>query len=233
MNEIQIFNHEEFGEIQTIEIDGQIYFIGVDVAKALHYSDPIGAVRKRVDEEDRMVLSKKFCREFLSSQNSHLENIPNRGLTIINESGLYSLILASKLPGAKKFKHWVTAEVLPEIRRTGRYSTKEESPEQKILDNILISAERVLSISDREAKELCAAAFQRKEGLPILPRLSWFKIKEINTCVALQKKITYVSVEITFKFINEVYLLIRRHDKKGDLQTESLIHLTRFLKSTD
>ncbi|MDE6088410.1 MAG: AAA family ATPase [Oscillospiraceae bacterium] len=122
MHEIQIFNHEEFGEIRTVEIDGQIYFVGVDVAKALQYSDPIGAVRKRVDEEDRMVLSKKFCREFLSSQNSHLENIPNRGLTIINESGLYSLVLASKLQGAKKFKHWVTSEVLPAIRKTGSYN---------------------------------------------------------------------------------------------------------------
>ena len=122
MNEIQIFNHEEFGEVRTVEIDGQIYFVGVDVAKALQYSDPRGAVRKRVDEEDRMVLSKKFCREFLSSSKSHLENTPNRGLTIINESGLYSLVLASRLPKAKKFKHWVTSEVLPAIRKTGSYN---------------------------------------------------------------------------------------------------------------
>ncbi|MDE6707170.1 MAG: hypothetical protein K2K06_03930, partial [Oscillospiraceae bacterium] len=122
MNEIQIFNHEEFGEVRTVEIDGQVYFVGVDVAKALQYSDPRGAVRKRVDEEDRMVLSKKFCREFLSSSKSHLENTPNRGLTIINESGLYSLVLASRLPKARKFKHWVTSEVLPTIRKTGSYN---------------------------------------------------------------------------------------------------------------
>ncbi|MDE6707378.1 MAG: Bro-N domain-containing protein [Oscillospiraceae bacterium] len=103
MNEIQIFNHELFGKVRTVEIEGQIYFVGVDVAKALQYSDPIGAIRKRVDEEDRMVLSKKFCREFLSSQNSHLENIPNRGLTIINESGLYSLFSLECTATASKY----------------------------------------------------------------------------------------------------------------------------------
>ncbi|MDE6086895.1 MAG: hypothetical protein K2G25_00740 [Oscillospiraceae bacterium] len=122
MNEIQIFNHEEFGEVRTVEIDGQIYSVGTDVAKALQYKDPSRAIRQNVDEEDRMLLSKKFCREFLIGRNTLLENIPNRGLTIINESGLYSLVLASKLQGAKKFKHWVTSEVLPTIRKTGSYN---------------------------------------------------------------------------------------------------------------
>ncbi|MDE5737572.1 MAG: AAA family ATPase [Oscillospiraceae bacterium] len=122
MNEIQIFNHEEFGEVRTVEIEGKIYFVGVDVAGALQYKDPKRAIKQHVDEEDKMVLSKKFCREFLRGQNATLENFPNRGLTIINESGLYSLVLASKLEKAKKFKHWVTAEVIPSIRKTGSYN---------------------------------------------------------------------------------------------------------------
>ena len=101
MHEIQIFNHEEFGEIRTIEIDGQIYFVGTDVAKALQYKKPNNAIQRHVDEDDKMLLSKIFCHEFLMPQNRALEHIPNRGLTIINESGLYSLVLASKLPAAK------------------------------------------------------------------------------------------------------------------------------------
>ena len=148
MNEIQIFNHEEFGEVRTVEIDGQVYFVGVDVAKALQYSDPRGAVRKRVDEEDRMVLSKKFCREFLSSSKSHLENTPNRGLTIINESGLYSLVLASRLPKARKFKHWVTSEVLPTIRKTGSYNPN--PPQIEIKPTVYIEHVENLHITQKK-----------------------------------------------------------------------------------
>lgn len=122
MNEIQVFNHEEFGEIRTIEIDGQIYFVGNDVAKALGYTNPRKAIKDHVDPEDKKVLTKSFCKDFLKFQNVTLEDFPNRGLSIINESGLYSLVLASKLQGAKKFKHWVTSEVLPTIRKAGSYN---------------------------------------------------------------------------------------------------------------
>lgn len=120
MNEIQIFNHEEFGEIRTIEIDGQIYFVGVDVAKALGYKSYRNAVNKKVDEDD------KLCVPILDTQTNQ-----ERLTTIINESGLYSLVLASKLPGAKKFKRWVTAEVLPTIRKTGSYNPNPPKIEDK------------------------------------------------------------------------------------------------------
>ncbi|MDE6092989.1 MAG: hypothetical protein K2G14_07835 [Ruminococcus sp.] len=108
MNEIQIFRNEEFGEIRTLEIDGQIYFVGADVAKALGYVKPRNAVNKYVDKEDALKWG-------------ILSNGGIQQTTIINESGLYSLILSSKLESAKKFKHWVTSEVLPAIRRTGTY----------------------------------------------------------------------------------------------------------------
>jgi len=110
------FHHEMFGDIRAIEKDGEPWFVGKDVAVALGYSNARDALAKHVDNEDK---------EILTSQNATLEklSIPNRGLTIINESGLYSLTLSSKLPSAKKFKHWVTAEVLPSIRRHGAYAT--------------------------------------------------------------------------------------------------------------
>ena len=106
MNNIQVFNNPEFGDIRTVEIDGEPWFVGKDVATALGYVDAFGALKKHVDSED-----KQNC------QNDSF-NTP-RGMTIINESGLYSLILGSKLPSAKRFKHWVTSEVLPTIRKHG------------------------------------------------------------------------------------------------------------------
>ena len=115
-NELINFHHEMFGDIRAIEKDGEPWFVGKDVAVALGYSNARDALAKHVDNEDKKILT---------SQNATLEklNIPNRGLTIINESGLYSLVLSSKLPQAKVFKHWVTAEVLPSIRRHGAYAT--------------------------------------------------------------------------------------------------------------
>lgn len=112
MNEIQIFSSEEFGKIRVIEQNGEPWFIGKDVANILGYGNSRDAIAAHVDEEDRVMIQKSEIATL---------GIPNRGLTIINESGLYSLILSSKLPSAKKFKRWVTAEVLPSIRKTGRY----------------------------------------------------------------------------------------------------------------
>ena len=116
--ELQIFKNEEFGSLRTIEKNGEPWFVGKDVATALGYVRTANAIKAHVDEEDK---------KFLSPQNGELENIPNRGLQIINESGLYSLILSSKLQTAKKFKHWVTSEVLPAIRKHGAYLTDQKA----------------------------------------------------------------------------------------------------------
>lgn len=110
--ELQIFNNPEFGEVRTVNIDGEPWLVGKDVATALGYVDTFGALKKHVDDED-----KQNC------QNDSFES--PRGMTVINESGLYSLVLSSKLPTAKKFKRWVTSEVLPTIRKTGSYSVKQ------------------------------------------------------------------------------------------------------------
>ena len=130
MNEIQVFNHEEFGEIRTIEIDGQIYLVGTDVARALGYKDPSRALRQHVDTEDKQLFNTRAnCPSNTVIFRDGISGRGNPNITIINESGLYSLVLASKLQGAKKFKHWVTSEVLPTIRKTGSYNPNSQKIE--------------------------------------------------------------------------------------------------------
>lgn len=119
-NQIEIFNNPEFGELRTVLIGNQTWFVGKDVAVALGYEKPTDAVRKKVASEDRGI--------------SKMETPSgNQEMTIINESGLYSLVLSSKLPGAKQFKRWVTSEVLPSIRKHGLYATP-DTVEQMIAD---------------------------------------------------------------------------------------------------
>lgn len=108
MNKLQIFNSEEFGEIRTVTIDNEPWFVGIDVAKSLGYANPKNAVPKHVSEEDKLGTKIEYAGQ-------------RREVTVINESGLYALIFRSKLDSAKRFKHWVTAEVLPSIRKTGSY----------------------------------------------------------------------------------------------------------------
>ena len=105
MNELQVFNNSEFGELRTVTIDGEPWFVGKDVATALGYNNSRDAIAKHVDAED---LNTVAIRDGIKG---------NPNMTIINESGLYSLILSSKLPTAKRFKRWVTAEVLPTLSR--------------------------------------------------------------------------------------------------------------------
>lgn len=112
MNELQIFENKEFGKIRTVEINNEPYFVGKDVADILGYSNTRDALSKHIDDEDK-----------LTSQIATAGQ--NRNVIVINESGLYSLILSSKLPTAKKFKRWVTSEVLPSIRKHGMYATDE------------------------------------------------------------------------------------------------------------
>ena len=114
-NKIQVFENPEFGEVRTLAIDGEPWAAAIDVAKALGYKEPQKAIRTHVDPEDKGV--------------SKMDTPGgNQDVVIINESGLYSLILSSKLPNAKRFKRWVTSEVLPAIRKTGTYSSKPETP---------------------------------------------------------------------------------------------------------
>lgn len=108
MNEVKTFENEDFGQIRTVTIDGEPWLVGKDVAEALNYERPAKAIQDHVDSEDKLMSQIRTSGQ-------------NRKMCIINESGLYSLILSSKLPTAKKFKRWVTSEVLPSIRVHGAY----------------------------------------------------------------------------------------------------------------
>lgn len=118
-NKIEIFKNEELGEVRTLIIDSETYFVGKDVAKALGYLNLSDALITHVDEEDKKQVA------FHDLQEIGLNDIGTKGGIFITESGLYSLIFNSKLPSAKKFKHWVTKEVLPSIRKHGMYITEE------------------------------------------------------------------------------------------------------------
>ena len=132
---IQIFTSEVFGEIRTCQVNNQIMFVGKDVATALGYTDPQKALKMHVDNDD------KLTRQIVVSGQG-------RRTYIINESGLYSLILSSKLPQAKAFKRWVTAEVLPQIRKTGGYiPTKDSEGRQLSVDEILERADAIVGNS--------------------------------------------------------------------------------------
>lgn len=137
MNELKIFENPEFGSVRTVEIDGEPWFVGKDVATALGYANTADAIQKHVDNDDK--LESQIA---ISGQ--------NRKIIVINESGLYSLVLSSKLPSAKKFKKWVTSEVLPSIRKHGMYAEKE------LLDNpdLLIKVAQALKEEREKNKKL-------------------------------------------------------------------------------
>lgn len=125
MNELQMFNNPEFGKIRTITINSEPYFVGKDVAEILGYANASKALADHVDDDDKL-------------NNESLSSLGQRGGWFINESGLYSLILSSKLPKAKRFKRWVTSEVLPSIRQTGSYNLPQTYTQA--LEELLIKA---------------------------------------------------------------------------------------------
>jgi len=140
MNEIFNFHGQE---VRTVTVDNEPWFVANDVANVLGYANQRDALSKHVDDEDKITLT---------SQNATLENIPNRGLSAINESGLYSLILSSKLPQAKDFKRWVTSEVLPTIRKHGMYAVDDllDNPDMAIAAFQRLKEERQLRLQAQE-----------------------------------------------------------------------------------
>ena len=146
MNELQIFSNPDFGEVRTVEINGEPWLVGKDIAAALGYSNPRKALDDHVDSEDKAQGDGVTIRDSMGR-----EQHP----TLINESGLYSLVLSSKLPGAKKFKRWVTSEVLPSIRKTGGYSLPKDYP--SALRALADSAEQCLALAaenERQKQEI-------------------------------------------------------------------------------
>lgn len=169
MNELRIFNNADFGDVRTVEKDGNIWFVGKDVAEALGYARTADAVKAHIDADDKGV-----C------------DLPTPGgrqeATIINESGLYSLVLSSKLPSAKAFKRWITSEVIPSIRKTGSYNKPSKQPttqQEQMAKAMLLNAQsrqcklwlRLAETTDLpDYKHICQQkAAEVLAGSPVLP----------------------------------------------------------------
>lgn len=134
MQELQIFNSPEFGQIRTIERGGEPWFVGKDVAEALGYANARNAVPDHVDDEDKLRTQIEYAGQ-------------KREVTLINESGLYSLVLSSKLPGAKQFKRWITSEVIPSIRKHDAYMTPDK------LEEVLLSPDTLIQLAQNLKNE--------------------------------------------------------------------------------
>ena len=142
MSELEIFRNPEFGEIRTVVVNDEPWFVGKDVAEALGYVEATKAIRERVDDDDK---------------GGSVLDTPGgkQKLTVINESGLYSLVLSSKLPTAKKFKRWVTSEVLPAIRKTGGYiAGSENMTDAEIMARAVLIGKRTIEEQQKRIAEL-------------------------------------------------------------------------------
>lgn len=190
--ELQVFTNPAFGQVRVIERDGEPWFVGKDVATILGYTDTAQALRKHVDDEDKI----QGCR-FNNLKTS------NFGVTIINESGLYSLVLRSKLPEAKTFKRWVTSEVLPAIRKHGGYLTPEKVQEALMNPDVLIQLATQLKAEQERNKTLQATAER-------LERDRDFLIEKRNTTTAavmVKKRTSRTHSDFTITELAEVWEL--------------------------
>lgn len=164
MNELKIFENAEFGQVRTVTIDNEPWFVGKDVAEALGYSDTNKAVAMHVEEEDKKLNDKSSS------------SFGQRGATLINESGLYALIFGSKLESAKRFKHWVTSEVLPAIRKTGSYQKPKSALEQlQLAQQAILEVDEKITAVDEDLQNF-------KQDMPILG------IEESRITAAVRKK---------------------------------------------
>lgn len=200
MNEIMIFNNPEFGDVRTVEINGEAWFVGKDVATALGYAEPTKAARERVDPEDRGVSK-------IDTPSGTQE------MTIINESGLYSLVLSSKLPGAKKFKRWVTSEVIPSIRKNGGYiSGQNDMTPEELMAKALMVAQKTI---ENQKVRLSHLAVQNEI---MAPKADYFdELVERNTLTNFRETAKELGIPPK-KFVQ--YLMDKKYiyrDKRGKL----------------
>lgn len=200
-NELKIFENDQFGSIRTVEIDSTPYFVGKDVAEVLAYNEPHKAIVRHIDEDDRM--------------KHPITDITGRvqETWLINESGLYSLILSSKLPKAKEFKHWVTSEVLPAIRRHGMYATDE------LINNpdIAIAAFTALKEERAKNKQLTdTVAVQEQQIAELKPKASYYDV--VLNCADLLST-TKIAKDYgkSARWLNELLHELGIQFKQGDI----------------
>lgn len=164
MNDIKIFENAEFGSVRTLEVNGEPYFVGKDVADILGYQNGSRDINRHVDTEDKADVA------------IH-DGSQNRNMTIINESGLYSLILSSKLPKAKEFKHWVTSEVLPSIRKHGAYMTDDVLHRAITEPDFLIQLATELKEEQEKRRALeSTVAVQSQQITELQPKASYYDV---------------------------------------------------------
>ena len=216
-NEIEIFKNEEFGEIRTLLINDEPWFVGKDVTEILGYSNPSKALSDHVDEEDKL-------------NNKSLSSLGQRGGWIINESGLYSLILSSKLPTAKKFKKWVTSEVLPSIRKHGAYMTNET------LEEALTSPDFLIKLATELKKEKEQRQALEKEQKKNAPKVLFADaVSGSNTSILIgdfAKILKQNGVKIgqnkLFSWLRENNYLIKRRGWSYNMPTQKSMDLGLF-----
>ena len=164
-NGMRVFNNPEFGSVRTVIINGEIWFVGNDVAKCLGYKYPANAIQDHVDDEDKMVIQLSDIQDMdISPLPAHMKGSK---ITIINESGLYSLIMGSELDSARRFKRWVTSEVLPSIRKMGNYNINglvEPTLEEKLI--WIEGVKRILNLNESSSLALLQKASEGK-NLPL------------------------------------------------------------------
>lgn len=209
MNDLQIFKNEEFGEIRTVTIDNEPWFVGKDVAAILGYANPNEAIQDHIDKEDK--LNSKTLLSFDL-------DLGQRGGWLINESGLYSMILGSKLESAKKFKHWVTSEVLPSIRKHGMYATEDllNNPDLAIKAFTALKEEREKNrllqedVNRMKPKEIFADAVSTSHTSILIGDLA--KILKQNGVQTGQKRL--------FEWMRENGFLIKRNGADRNMPTQ-------------
>nr|WP_321026337.1 phage antirepressor [Clostridium neonatale] len=210
--EIQIFKNEEFGQVRTLVINGEPYFVGKDVAEVLGYAKPLNAVATHVDEDDSL-------KQGLTDSLGRIQQT-----IVINESGLYSLILSSKLPNAKKFKRWVTSEVLPQIRKTGGYiPINEEDSEKDILAKAVLIANKTIEQKDAKIIELSSKNNELEEKIEDdKHKVSFAEAVENSDDVILVKEMATIITQNGFKIgQNQLFDYLRDYkylcSKKGGM----------------
>lgn len=215
MNDLMIFQSPEFGKIRTVEVDGEPWLVGKDVAQALGYAKPENAVATHVDDEDK-------TSTLIQGSGSNYKS----KATIINESGLYSLVLSSKLPGAKRFRRWVTSEVLPSIRKTGGYAIPQDYP----------SALRALAAAEEQRLALAAENERQKQQLADFEPIRQYVDTILESKGALAITQIAADYDISARRLNQIlhdegvqrnvngqWILYRKHMGKG-LTSSKTIH---------
>ena len=210
--ELTLFENHDFGSIRATSINGEPWMVGKDVAEALGYSNTKDALLTHVGAEDKRLIQK--------SENATF-GIPNRGLTVINESGLYSLIFGSKLPKAKEFKHWVTSEVLPSIRKNGGYIHGQENmSDSELIAKALLVAQRTIEerekrIEQMRPKEIFADAVSASNTTILIGELA--KILKANGCDVGQNRL--------FRILRRDGYLISRAGSDYNMPTQKSMEL--------